>query len=90
MTNKCKKMDGCLLRDGHADPLCVVLSPEFRAEIEHALDVTQCAYRAGVNETRCCLHIEHEGPHRFKCASKRCPGFPWLASNTPHPVPPCF
>jgi hypothetical protein len=48
-----------------------------------------CDYYGG-GHTRCCLAPGHAGPHMFKCASKNCPGFAWLASNTAHPVPPCF
>lgn len=55
----------------------------------------RCRYRAGYlyrpgDGVQCCAETDHEGSHKYKCASKRCPGFSWLASNTPHPTPPCF
>ena len=50
----------------------------------------RCRHLAGTAPVRCCQETDHEGPHMYKCASPRCPGFGWLASNTPHPVPPCF
>lgn len=38
----------------------------------------------------CVAQRGHAGPHIYRCASPHCPGMPWRASNTPHPVPRCF
>jgi len=47
--------------------------------------VERCEYRGG-GVVQCCEPKGHDGPHMYKCSGKHCPGLPWIASNTPHPV----
>lgn len=47
---------------------------------------------------RCILEAGHDGLHRYRCASRFCPGWPMHGDNEfdprvsslPHPTPPCF
>ena len=47
----------------------------------------RCAYVSGA--VRCVETDGHQGPHMYRCAAERCPGYPWKASNTAHPADTC-
>lgn len=39
---------------------------------------------------RCCLIANHKGDHLYKCASKTCPGYPWVPTvGNRHPINTC-
>lgn len=50
-------------------------------------DKSRCTYISG--GVRCCRELNHNGSHFYKCCSDNCPGYPWLASNVPHPKDTC-
>lgn len=54
----------------------------------HNKEVRRCPYEA--DQVQCCLELGHDGSHKFKCASKHCPGYTWRTSQRPHPPKTCY
>lgn len=42
--------------------------------------------KKGGGFVQCCQPAGHDGPHLYRCAGPYCPGYSWIASNTPHPT----
>ena len=59
---------------------------EFLADVGHKHEGPRCSHTSG--GVRCCREPHEDGPHLYRCASEGCPGYPWKASNTPHPCAP--
>jgi hypothetical protein len=49
------------------------------------IDKTRCLFRHNATGARCILEQGHEGRHHYRCAGVSCPGYPWPASEMPHP-----
>jgi hypothetical protein len=60
---------------------------EFLADLVSKQDPERCRHVSSF--VRCVERQGHSGPHMYRCASDNCPGYPWRASNTPHPWDTC-